>query len=138
MLELTIVVVIMGVLISYAMPRFQKSFEQSRVDLATVNLETIWTAQRLYWAQNRVFASSVGSLEAAGLIDPSFVNSMASPRAPFQYTITSADATSFQAQAERINSSHWRGDLFVNEQGALSGQVEGTAGEVVTPSHGGA
>jgi len=134
LIELTVVVMVMGVLLAYAAPLFQKAFEQSRVDLAAANLESVWTAERLYWAQNRTFATSVGDLESSGLLDPSFLNSMSSPSAAFSYAIGAADATTFSAAATRVNSGHWSGQLSITEQGTLSGQIDGTPSEVIIPS----
>ena len=136
LIELTVVMMVMGILLAYAAPLFQLAFEQSRVDLAAANLESLWTAERLYWAQNRTFATSVADLETAGLLDPSFINSMSSPRAAFAYSIATADATAFSATAQRQNSGHWSGTLAINEQGALTGSVSGTQAEIVVPGGG--
>ena len=49
LVELTVVMLVVGVLASFGVPRFVHSLEQSRVDMAATNLRAIWTAQRLYW-----------------------------------------------------------------------------------------
>lgn len=134
MTELSVAVVIMGVLIAYAIPRFQKAFEQARVDMAATNLQTIWTAQRLYWAQNRTYAPTITDLSNSNLLDPSFVTSLASLNNPFTYTIDSADASSFRSSADRVRSTNWSGELEIMEDGQVTGQINGGGGEVVRPS----
>lgn len=132
LLELTLVVLIMAVLVSYSTPRFHKAFEESRADLAASNLEAIWTAQRLYWSKNRVFASGLGQLEKEGLLDPSFLRRIRSDESKFNYEIVESDDRSFNAQAERTGSSHWSGTLAIDEQGILGGEIRGTWGETIT------
>lgn len=133
-MELTVAMTIMAIVIAYAVPMFQKAFEQSRVDLAATNLETLWTAQRLYWAQNRTFSGTVADMEQASLLDSSFVNSLSSAKNPFQYSVVSANESSFQVKASRINSKRWHGEIVINEQGVLSGEITGSSGDHVTPS----
>lgn len=127
---------ILGVLIAFAMPFFRKAIEQSAVDLAAANLETIWTAERLYCAQNRVFAGSLTDLQNAGLLDLSFVHALTNSK-KMEYAVSAPDpASGFSATAARINSSHWSGQLSINEQGTLSGQITGTQGETLRPGGG--
>lgn len=127
LIELTVTVVIIGILAAVAVPRFYKVFEQSRVDLAAGTLRVIWTAQRLYWLNNRTYALSLTDLETAGVLDGNLAGS-----AHFSYGITTADATSFQASAVRINSG-WQGSLAINEQGVISGVIT-KGGDSVQPS----
>jgi Tfp pilus assembly protein PilE len=127
-----IVVTIMAILISFGLPFFQKAIEQNNVDMAAANLDTIFTAERLYYAQNRVFSDSLDSLENAGLLDPSFVRGVTGENSKMQYCIV-ADENSFTANAARVNSSHWSGEISIDEQGNLAGEVVGTAGEHLVP-----
>src|SRR4029079_13605749 len=69
LLELTIVTVIIGVLMTMSIPSFQRGLEQSRADLAEANLRSIWSAQRLYWIDNRTYATDLDTLGSAGLLD---------------------------------------------------------------------
>ncbi len=133
-LELTVVVTIMGILMAYGVPMFQKAFEQARVDLAAANMESLWSAQRLYWAQNRVFAEDISDLEEASLVDPSFLSSLSNNKAPFRYRMRSADDESFTAIARRRNSSVWSGRLQIDEQGKLTGSTQNKEGDKVAPS----
>lgn len=133
LIEMTIVVVVMGVLLSYALPKFHRTLEESRVDHAAAHLESLWTAQRLYWVKHRVFAPALGSLDDAGLLDAGFLRRLSDPRAPFTFRITAADAASFQAEAARAASRRWSGALVIDEQGRVSGHIIGSHGEVIDP-----
>ena len=59
LVEMIVAVIVAGVLLSIGVPRFQRSLEQSRADVAGANLRAIWSAQRLYWLQNRAFAADL-------------------------------------------------------------------------------
>ena len=121
---------------SYAMPIFQKTLEQARVDIAANYLETLWTAQRLYNAQNHVFSDSIETLKQANLLDVSFPGTSTAANARFAYSITYADTGGFCASAVRVNSAHWSGQLSINEQGRLTGEIAGLSGETVSFSQG--
>ncbi len=58
LVELTVVMLVIGVLASFGVPRFVHSLEQSRVDMAATNLRAIWTAQRLYWLKHQTYAGA--------------------------------------------------------------------------------
>ena len=57
-----VAMVVLGVLLSMGIPRFQQSLEQSRADVAGANLRSIWSAQRLYWLENRAYAPDLTTL----------------------------------------------------------------------------
>ncbi len=62
LVELTVVMIVIGVLASFGVPRFVHSLEQARVDMAATNLRAIWTAQRLYWLAHQTYAPDLNSL----------------------------------------------------------------------------
>src|SRR5262245_8171320 len=108
--------IILGVLLSVGIPSFQFALEQSRAQVASANLEAIWSAQRLYWLENRTYASDVATLQSAGMLDHSL-----SSQTYFSYEITSADASSFVAIATRTTNQKWNGTFTIDQTGALSG-----------------
>jgi prepilin-type N-terminal cleavage/methylation domain-containing protein len=116
LLELVIVMTILGVLLSFGIPSFQLALEQSRAQVASANLEAIWSAQRLYWLDNRTYASDVATLQSAGLLDTSL-----SSQTFFTYEITSADSSSFVAAATRTSNQKWNGTFTIDQSGTLSG-----------------
>ena len=62
LVEMIVAVIVAGVLLSIGVPRFAQSLEQSRADVAGANLRSIWSAQRLYWLQNRTYAPDLTHL----------------------------------------------------------------------------
>ena len=120
--------VVMGVLLSMGIPRFQQSLEQSRADVAGANLRAIWSAQRLYWLENRTYAPDLPTLLTANLIDPSLTTATV----PYTYQVTGAsDNTAFTATATRAGSSSWSGTLTIAADGTFSGSIQ-QAGQATT------
>lgn len=126
-LELVTAVTVMAVLVSYGLPQFQKSMEQSRVDLAAANLQSIWTAQRLYRAQHEAFADGISNL--TDFLDNSFITSISDIKNPFAYS-TALSGTGFDALAVRQNSGYWSGTLTITETGQLSGFTTSAVGTI--------
>ena len=135
LLEVTIVLIIMCVILSFAMPRFQLTFENTRVDLAATGLKTIWTAERLYNTQNKTWAPDLATLSQAQLIDPYFTTQNNDPKAPFLFSIALTDS-GYSASATRQNSNLWNGSISINEQGQLSGDITSSSGNaIIQPSN---
>ena len=106
-------------------PRFQQSLEQSRADVAGANLRSIWSAQRLYWLENRTFAPDLPTLYSANLIDPS----LPTATAPYTYPMTVAsDGSSFTATATRTGTSSWSGSFTIAADGSFSGSIQQSGG----------
>jgi type IV pilus assembly protein PilE len=130
LVELTIAVVVMGILCAIGIPRFQQSLEQSRADLAGANLRAVWSAQRLYWLQNRTYASDLSTLLSANLIDPSLTVATA----PYAYSVTNASESGFTATATRSTCPSWSGSFSIAADGTFSGSVQQTGGgATITP-----
>ena len=71
LVEVTVVLVIMGVLLGLALPRFSRSLESARADVAGANLRAIWSAERIYWLDNRTYTADLSLLCSLNLLDPS-------------------------------------------------------------------
>lgn len=56
LMEMMTVVVVMGVLALAAIPSYQKTVEQRREETARLNLDTIYNAQKIYWASMQQYA----------------------------------------------------------------------------------
>jgi len=140
LLEMSIAVVLLGVLVAYGVPRFQKAFEQSRLDMAAMHLESVWTAQRLYRTYGTQFSTSITDL--SNYLDTSFVVSQCNntppcaPSCDFCYAMASSAENAFEARATRnsAKTSYWSGYLSITEAGTITGYTSGHNGEVVTPS----
>jgi len=129
LVEVTVTSIIIAILAAAAVPRFDCAFEQSRADLAATTLRAVWTAQRLYWLRNRQYATSIGDLQNSGVLD----QSIGSESPYYTYEITAADSTSFEAQAVRVNTTRWLGNLAITEAGTVSGEIQ-NGGTVIQPA----
>jgi type IV pilus assembly protein PilE len=127
-MELIVALVIMSVLLAMGVPRFTLCMEQSRANVAGANLRSIWSAQRLYWLQNRAYAPDLPTLQSANLIDPS----LATATAPYAYSVwVSADGSTFTAKATRAGTTSWSGEFTIAADGSFSGSVQ-QAGQSTT------
>lgn len=129
LVELMVAVTIMGVLMSISAPSFHRAVEQSRSDIAAANLRAIWSAQRCYWLENRTYCTNLADLQSAGLLDPSIVVAATY----YAYDVPAADATTFTAIAERVDSNRWSGQFVIDETGAVSGFIEATGESSIIP-----
>ncbi len=120
---------VIGILIAMSAPSFTRSVEQSHADIAGANLRAIWSAQRLYWLENRFYAADLAALQADNLIDSSIVNG--SDR--YSYQIAYADSTSFDAAASRTGSARWTGQFTIDEAGVVTGTITATGADDISP-----
>ncbi len=113
----------MCVLIAMGIPRFQLSLEKARADVAGANLRSIWSGQRLYWLENRVFAPDLPTLQSANLIDPTLATAIA----PYSYEMTvPSDGSTFTATATRSGTTSWAGSFTIAADGSFSGSIQQT------------
>ncbi len=130
LLELAIVTVIIGILATASIPSFQRALEQSRADLAAANLRAVWSAQRLYWLDNRTYAASLATLESVGLLDTAV-----SSQPLYTLAITSAGGATFTAEAARTSNTRWNGTLGITQNGLTYGTLSGTGLADIVPSY---
>jgi prepilin-type N-terminal cleavage/methylation domain-containing protein len=126
LIEMLIAMVVFATLISMGIPHFQQSLEQSRADIAGANLRSIWSAQRLYWLENRTYSPDLPTLLSANLIDPSLTTSTS----PYTYQIASSSSTWFTATAARSGSTAWAGTFTIAADGTFSGTIQQSGGSV--------
>lgn len=134
LVETLAALVVMSVLIAMGFPRFQTSLEQARANVACANLQAIWSAQRLYWLENRTYATDLATLQSwipsgslMPLVDPSLPTSSAT--APYVYQVSSAGDGS--ATATRNGTSSWSGSFTIASDGSLSGSVQQSGQNVI-------
>jgi prepilin-type N-terminal cleavage/methylation domain-containing protein len=120
LIEIIVGLIVTGVLLSIGVPRFQQSLEQSRANVAGANLRTIWSAQRLYWLENRTYAPDLNTLLAANLIDPS----LPTATAPYSYLVANVSDSGFTATATRCGTTNWSGSYTIAADGTFSGTVQ--------------
>jgi prepilin-type N-terminal cleavage/methylation domain-containing protein len=129
LIEVLIVMILIGVLISWGLPGYQRAMEQSRADTAGANLRAIWSAERLYWLENHTYTTDLAALRDLGLLDPGIVTSTMG----YSYRVTSASSTAFQAVASRVNNPRWSGDLIITETGLTSGTITASGETNIAP-----
>ena len=92
LIETTMVVLIMGIVASLALPTYQPLIERARGVEAMSNLSMIHTAQKVYQLDNGEYADDI---DALGIEDPND-----NSRALFDYKISKATKNTYTAKAE--------------------------------------
>jgi prepilin-type N-terminal cleavage/methylation domain-containing protein len=134
LVELCIAMTIICLMVVLAVPMFRSAIEQARADVASVNLKTIWSAERVYWLDNHRYATRLSDLRSLDLVDGPIADSASNGKALYVYRISSADASGFVAGALRSASGVWVGEIQINQDGHVTGTiVNGHSGDVVTP-----
>ena len=129
LVELIVVLTVMGVLLSIAAPTVHRSMEQSQADIAAANLRAIWSAQKLYWLDNRTYTNDLSELETLGLLDPA----IPSASTWYVYSIPASTDDTFTAAADRTGSVRWTGQLTIDETGVVSGSISAPGNAPVVP-----
>lgn len=95
--ELLIVVIILGILATLALPMLVKTIEKAKVGEAISNLNLIRTGQKIYFLEYSTFSGDIASLN---IEDPNTDSSY------FGYRILSgADASNFTGRAKRKDTA---------------------------------
>ncbi|MFA4991815.1 MAG: type IV pilin-like G/H family protein [Candidatus Omnitrophota bacterium] len=95
--ELLIVVIIIAILATLALPMLVKTIEKAKVGEAMSNLNLIRTGQKIYFLEYSTFSDAVTSLN---IEDPNEASSRY-----FDYTIQGSDSSDFTARAQRRNNA---------------------------------
>jgi prepilin-type N-terminal cleavage/methylation domain-containing protein len=131
LIELIVVVVVIAALSAMAIPSYRATVERSKCDLAIANLRAIWAAQRLFWVENRTYATSVSDLQTSGMLPKDINTDSLQKDKAFYYYITAGTSsnfkTEFNAFATRIKDGQgWGGDFWITQDGVVQGSVSGT------------
>ncbi len=129
LMEVILVLTIIGILIAMSAPSFSRSMEQSHADIAGANLRAIWTAQRLYWLENRTYTADLSELETLGLLDPV----IPAGTSRYVYAVPAAGANTFTATATRTGSTRWTGQFTLGQDGVLGGAIQALGKPDVVP-----
>ena len=86
--------------------------------MAGANLRAIWTAERIYWLDNRTYTADLNLLTTLNLLDPSITSNTF-----YSYLVTWADAVTLTATAQRATSASWSGTLTITQDGVLTGTL---------------
>lgn len=130
LIEVIVTMTILAILMAISAPSVIQSVEQSHADLAGAGLRMIHTSQRFYWLENRTYATNLQQLIDAGLID----ENLTATDTRYEYSITAASDSTFQAQAARrlfdqsgtpVFNGAWQGTFLIDETGVMTGTVTG-------------
>jgi prepilin-type N-terminal cleavage/methylation domain-containing protein len=112
-MELLVVVIVVGILVSAAIPILNKNIEKSRTSEAATTLNLIRMAERDYFLDNKTYTTNFDSLN---IDNP---NNTASANRYFDYTITSADANGFSASATRKDGPYTGDNYTIDQTGSI-------------------
>ncbi|MBM3254228.1 MAG: prepilin-type N-terminal cleavage/methylation domain-containing protein [Candidatus Omnitrophica bacterium] len=114
LLEVLMVVIIIGVLATLAIPQYTKTVEKARASEAYSNLGTLRKAEWIFYNDRspQTFTAVVASLD---IENP---NSMATRN--FNYTITASSST-FTVTATRASGTNAGETITINQAGAIGG-----------------
>jgi len=102
--ELLIVVIIVGILATLALPMLVKTLEKAKLGEAASNLNLIRTGEKIYFLEYGTFWKSPASTDG-GLDSLNIENPNNEARRYFDYTIEGADGTDFTVRAQRKNTA---------------------------------
>jgi prepilin-type N-terminal cleavage/methylation domain-containing protein len=93
MLELLMVVIVIGILASLAIPQYQSFMEKARAAEAKNFIGAIRNAQELYYLAHNIYGDD-------GQINPNYIEYVmpGDPDALFSYSITAADADGYSVE----------------------------------------
>ncbi|MDD5070162.1 MAG: prepilin-type N-terminal cleavage/methylation domain-containing protein [Candidatus Omnitrophica bacterium] len=116
LLELLIVVIVIGVLATLAVPQFLSAVEKGRIAKAKNALGIIAKAEKMYRAENDVYLAvdNDGLTDADGLGDYIEMDQIAADT-DWDYAVT-IDTDSFVATATREGSSGYAETILTNDQ----------------------
>ena len=126
MIEVTVSIVVMGVLLAATAPRFQVAFERSRVDLAAAQLRNIWSVQRCFYLENGRYADQDSSADLAAVEAIGLDTSALAEGSFFTYEFHSTSTGGFAAVATRRALSatpRFSGTLSIDESGVIAGAI---------------
>ena len=92
LLELLIVVAIILIIATIAIPSLLRSRQAANESAAVANLRTVNTAEVTYLSSSGGSYGEIDDLVSAGLLDSTFNNTATTPKAGYQYSITASGA----------------------------------------------
>jgi prepilin-type N-terminal cleavage/methylation domain-containing protein len=133
LVETSVVLIIICLMATMAAPIYSRAIEHAKAETAAASLRSVWSAQRIYWLENKTFAPSLNALESMDLVTPALAQTQSSPGATYVYQIASADSGQFSATATRNGSGVWAGQFQIGEDGLVTGVITGPGGQQISP-----
>ncbi|MCX5700822.1 MAG: prepilin-type N-terminal cleavage/methylation domain-containing protein [Candidatus Omnitrophica bacterium] len=121
LIELIVVVIVIGILATMAIPQYLKATERALSAKAKNNLGLIAQAEKLYRAENDTYvaAGTAGELTTNGLQNYVELNDI-SGDTKWTYAVT-GDASTFTATATRVAPTSDAGTIILNQSGTWTG-----------------
>ena len=107
LLELLIVVAIILIIATIAIPSLLRSRQAANESAAVANLRTINTAEVTYLSSSGGNYGDLAALVAAGLLDDTFIGTATRPKAGYVYMIT-ASGSNYTATADPASTNAGR------------------------------
>ncbi|MCP4649699.1 MAG: prepilin-type N-terminal cleavage/methylation domain-containing protein [PVC group bacterium] len=115
LLELMITVVVIGILVTLAIPNYVRTTERSKIALALSNLRELRKAELDWFVENESFTDTIANLE--GQVGANFNSG-----ADWTYTIASDDATmTFTVTGTRNGGPESTDTVTINQNEAWGG-----------------
>lgn len=123
LVELMVVVIIIGILVSLAVPMFSKTMENTIGREATVSLDQIWAGERIYNStQGFYFPKSVATEGSIATLNAKLRTDLdASADRNWNYSVTSSADDAFKATATRRTGGNKNETLWIEEDGDTGG-----------------
>ncbi|MFH1867886.1 MAG: prepilin-type N-terminal cleavage/methylation domain-containing protein [Candidatus Omnitrophota bacterium] len=113
LIEVLIVVIILGILATIAVPQFTRVVERARRGEALTCMAGIQTGQRIYSLDMSIFTNNIAELDA-----------VIANNKYWAYNMAGANATAFNIRATRSGSA-WVGQtILLNQNGLWAGTYE--------------
>lgn len=129
MVELMLVIVMAGILMTMAVPKSSTTLENAQVNQGAAELQSLWLAQRRYRMEYGSFAPSLKALVQEGFVQERILEK----EDPFRYSILVRGNGKMRISAERSGAGSWSGTLTLDEMGNLDGEVIDSGGRRVSP-----
>jgi len=123
--ELLIVVVIVGILATLALPMLVKTMEKAKLGEAASNLNLIRTGEKIYFLEYNQYWPTVSELN---IEDPNTLDASGNPPANryFNYDITSVTTApyNFTARAMRRNGPYSGKSCYIDKYGTITSDAD--------------
>lgn len=129
LMELLLVMAIIIMLSVAAVPNFKEVAEETRVERAVGEMDSLWLNQRLHYLQTGRFAVTLDELKAAELLPSGAEGSTKG----YIFNVRVDSDGLYKIQAERDGGSGWHGKLELNQRGHLGGKIKNGSGDEVKP-----
>ncbi len=116
-IELMVALIIIGVLVSLAIPGFSRTKERAFDKEAQIGLNLIAAGEKMYRAKIGSYYPSSGTVDKSDIEDNLQLDLSSSS---WEYNITGLGGTNFNATAVRNGSASWSRQWLINATGDLS------------------